>query len=248
MRVLFSTNRFVRNGHFSWCPAPRILGHHECQRCHGQLYWSAFLVTIVVAALEFWGSQETGSVSLWSDAWHMVGDAFGYIIGGVYALLVWFRLLKAKGLYRAKGICGNLLGAFLILTAAVVFADAFGRLWWGPLPIVKQSGLLFSVAVIGLVVNGGLMLLFFSFGLGHDHGGQTGHNHSHGASGNVILRANFWHTFGDAASSLLVVVNAIIFSLTDNPAWGYLDLTVSLVIAALLFYQGIRTFAAQEEK
>lgn len=247
MRVL-STNPLVRNGHFFWCPAPRTLGHRECQRCHGQLYGFAFVITIVVAVLEFWGSLRTGSVSLWSDAWHMIGDAFGYAIGGGYALLASLRLLKAEGLNWLRSACEFLLGSFLVLTACGIFADAGGRLWWGVLPVVEQSGLLFSVAVTGLVVNSGLMFLFLSFGLGHGHEDQTQHNHSHGASGNAILRANFWHTFGDAVSSLLVVVNAIIFSFTDNSAWGYLDLTVSMVIAALLFYQGIRTFAAQEEK
>lgn len=246
MRVLFSTNTLVRSGHFSWCSVPRTLGHHECQRCHGQLYGFALVITIVVAALEFWGSQETGSVSLWSDAWHMVGDAFGYAIGGGYALLALSRLLKTEGLKWVRGACEFLLGAFLVLTACGIFADAGGRLWWGVLPVVEHSGLLFSVAVTGLVVNGGLMFLFLSFGLGHGHDSQT-HDHAHRASGNAILRANFWHTFGDAASSLLVVLNAIIFSVTDNPVWGRLDLAVSLVIAGVLFYQGIATFAAQEE-
>lgn len=249
MRVLFSTNRLVRNGHFNWCPASQTLGHHECQRCLGQLYGFAFVVTIIVAALELWGSQHTGSVSLWSDAWHMLGDAFGYAVGGVYAFLATFRLLKPKGLNWVRNGSEFLLGAFLVLTAFGIFADAGGRLWNGILPVVEHGSLLFSVAAIGFAVNGSLLLLFRTFGLGHDHGSQTqhGHNHSHGTSGNAILRANFWHTLGDAASSLLVMVNAIVFSVTDDPVWGRLDLAVSLVIAGVLFYQGIATFAAQEE-
>lgn len=247
MRVL-STNPLVRNGHFNWCPAPRTLGHHhECQRCLGQLYWFAFVVTIIVAVLELWGSRHTGSVSLWSDAWHMMGDAFGYAVGGVYAFLVTFHLLQEKGLNWVRNSSEFLLGAFLVLTAFGIFADAGGRLWNGILPVVEHGSLLFSVAAIGFAVNGSLLLLFQAFGLGHSHEGQTKHDHTHGTSGDNILRANFWHTFGDAASSLLVMVNAIIFSITDNPAWGYLDLSVSLVIAAVLFYQGIATFAAQEE-
>ncbi|MFZ3032370.1 MAG: cation transporter [Candidatus Moraniibacteriota bacterium] len=179
----------------------------------------------------------------------MVSDALSYAMSGAYALLVLFHILRGERLDLVRKVCEFFLGAFLVLTAFGIFADAGGRLWWGMLPVVEHGSLLFSVAAIGFAVNGSLLLLFRTFGLGHDHGSQAqhGHNHSHGTSGDTILRANFWHTFGDAASSLLVMVNAIVFSITDDPVWGRLDLAVSLVIAAVLFYQGIATFAAQEE-
>lgn len=238
MNVLFSVLP-IRGKHFTWCPNERIIVARNCYRCQGQFYAFALVLAVAVAALEFFGSRETGSQSLWSDAWHVASDALGYLIGMVYALLALYRVWKSQDLTRLREWCEIAIGILLVVVAVRIFGESGYRLWFGLLPDIRQDELLLGIAVLGLAANLFLLVLFWAFGIHHDHGGAMGHHHQHGSGADKILQGNFWHTVSDTVSSLLVIVNAVIFSLTTNPAWGYLDLSVSLAIALVLFSQGV---------
>ena len=238
MNVLSSV-LLIRDRHFSWCPTERTLVARDCHRCQGQLYAFAVVLAALVAALEFFGSRETGSRSLWSDAWHVASDGFGYLIGGAYALLALYQVWKPQDLVRLRKWCETAIGMLLVVVAINIFGESGYRLWFGVLPDIRRDGLLLGIAVLGLLANLFLLMLFWAFGVHHDHGGAAGHHHQHGAGPDKILQGNFWHTASDTASSFLVIANAVIFSLTTNPAWGYLDLSVSIIIAGVLFWQGV---------
>lgn len=237
MKVL-SLTPFVRSGHFFWCVAERTVGHRECQYCRFQLYAGALLVSLVIAGIEFWGSRYTQSASLWSDAWHVASDGLGYGIGGSYAFLVSRRILSKGGQVRFKRWCEFFLGMLLVLSGCMLLVDALGDLWQSRIPTIIEQGVLLGVAILGLLTNGVLLLLFHAFGAGHAHAG-----HSH--NGDKLLQGNFWHTFGDTASSGLVVMNASIVSWSPYLVSGYVDLTVSAVIASILLWQGIAIFAEE---
>lgn len=229
---------FVRNGHFNWCPVDRGLVRRDCQRCQGEMYLLAMVVAVMVAWYEFWGSEHTGSLSLQSDAWHVVSDGLGYLIGLVYALLSLYRVSRLTIREQLKYVLEFLMAAFLIVTAVNIGFGSVAQLWLGQAPVIEHSGVLFQVALIGLMANVALLLLFHAFGVGHAHDHSSEHDHAHSHDGNPILRGNFWHTLADTVSSVLVIGNGVIFSVTSNPTWRYLDLVVSIGIAGLLFWQG----------
>jgi cobalt-zinc-cadmium efflux system protein len=241
MNVL-SLMPFVRNGHFDWCPRERTIGHHDCQRCQGQLYFFALCIAVLVAVLEFWGGGHTGSVSLVSDAWHVLSDGFGYLIGAAYAALILYRVRSPETREQLKHLCEFLLGGFLVITAFSIGGDAIGRWWHGHLPVIEHGVVLFLTAGVGLIANVVLLLLFFVFGVGHSHDHGTKHHHEHGSESR-ILSGNFWHTFTDTVSSVLVMANGIIFSFTHDPRWWYLDLVVTLIITIVLLEQGVSILA-----
>lgn len=241
MKVL-SLVPFVRNGHFDWCPREQTMGYRDCQRCQGQLYLFALGIAVLVAILEFWGGSHTGSLSLLSDAWHVVSDGFGYLIGVTYAVLILWRVGSPTVQEQLKNLCEFLLGGFLIVTAFSIGGDAISRFWQGRVPVIEHGPILFGVALVGLVANVLLLFLFWMFGMGHHHDHGSDHHHGCGNE-NQILRGNFWHTFTDTASSVLVMVNGIIFSFTQDPRLGYLDLVVTLIIATVLLQQGIGILA-----
>lgn len=238
---------FVRNGHFDWCPRERTIGYRDCQRCQGQLYLFALCIAVLVAALEFWGGDHTGSLALVSDAWHVVSDGFGYLIGAAYAVLILYRVGNLEIREQLKSLCEFLLGGFLVITALSIGGDVIGRFWQGRVPVIEHGAVLFGVAIVGLVANAVLLFLFWMFGIGHHHDHGSGHDHACGDE-NRILSGNFWHTFTDTVSSVLVIVNGIIFSFTDDPRWWYLDLVVTLIISSMLLRQGISILAHVWEK
>lgn len=219
----------------------------DCQRCHGQMYLFALVVMGLTAWLEFWGSYRTASTALFSDAWHVVFDGFGYLVGAVYAPFALYHIVAMERLKHLRRWCELAIAVFLVVTAFVIFGKALHQMWFGYLPHIERSGLLFTVASVGLGANFLLLVLFQAFGLNHDHGEGKDHSHQYGRIGaNRILQGNIWHTLSDTISSLLVIVNAVIFSLSDNPTWRYLDPSVSVIIALALFWQGVTIFSEEE--
>lgn len=241
MSVLFSWS-FIRNGHFAWCENRSLLrsSDHECQVCRFQLYVFATNLSFVMALIEFWGGWHTGSASLWSDAWHVVSDSLGYGIGGGYAYLAMSRRVEKTRLKQLRQQVEFVLGVLLVLAAMSIFSDVVGRLWFHHVPKIYETETLLLVAGAGFGVNVCILILLHSFGAGHSH---AGHKHDHAPPRDRILQANMWHTFGDAASSVLVIVNALILSMSSNPLWGYLDLAIAALIAGTLLYQGISILA-----
>ena len=239
MSVLFPLS-LIRNGHFSWCQHRSQLrsADHECHTFRFQLYLFATHLSCGMAFIEFWGGLHTGSASLWSDAWHVVSDSLGYGIGAAYASLALSHRVTKQKLGQHRQRAEFVLGALLVLAAASIFSDVAGRLWFRDLPEVHEPKTLLLIASVGLGVNVLVLLLLHGFGSGHGH---TGHSHDH--SRDRILQANLWHTFGDAASSLLVIVNALILNVTSHPLWRYLDLGIAALIASMLLYQAISILA-----
>lgn len=235
--IMHVLSKVVRNGHFVWCPVERTLAQGSCQRCKGTAYLFAMLFSGATAVLEFWGSSETRSLSLGSDAWHVVFDSLGYLIGAADALLVGYLVHDRATVASIKRGLEVTVGIFISLAALLILYESLGRLWASHVPEIQQAGLLFFVATAGLVVNVALLFLFQRFAIGHSHGGAS---HEHQVPRDRILEANVWHTLGDAVSSALVIANAVIFSFTSEPSLRYLDLVVSAVIATLILYQGVR--------
>ncbi len=231
----------LSSGHLPWCPPRwRHLGsaHHGCYYCKGQAYALAMVVGALMSALQFWGSQRTGSLGLLSDTWHLAFDSFGYLIGALEAFLIIYLTFRVKQVAHFRRLLEICMVFFLSLTAVIILYESGERLIAHRVPDIRDTGLLFGIALLGLVVNVALLWLFHAFNIEHEHG-TSHHNHHHDGK-DRILQSNILHTAGDALSSVFVVINAVIFSFTTNTNWLYLDLVAAVFIACLLLVQAIK--------
>ncbi len=158
------------------------------------------------------------SVALLADAGHNLSDVLGLAVAWGGATLA--RTAPTKrftyGL-RGSTILAALLNALLLLVAlGAIVLEAVQRLRLGDTPTV--AGITISeVAAVGIVVNGLTAWLFAS-----------------GRKGDVNVRAAFLHMAGDAIVSAGVVLAGIAIWYSHL---GWIDPVVSLVIAALIFWQ-----------
>jgi len=202
-----------------------------CVRCKTRLYWFAILVTGLIAWFEFWGSGITGSRSLFADAWHVVSDGMGYLIG-VFALRMVKNTLSGKQ-SQVKRRFEVLVASFILVVGLHMFVTSAGHIYNREIPLITSNRLLVVVAFVGLMANLFLFFLFRALRVGHGHGG---HNHVHEDG---VLQMNIVHTLGDAATSFMVLMNALLFLIFPDRRIVYLDLLVSCVIALWLIWQAL---------
>ena len=172
-------------------------------------------ITFAVMALELIGGLLTNSIALISDAGHMFTHAFAIGIS-LLAILIAQKPLchhRTFGLYRAEILGAFVNGLFLMIVAGVIVYEAIERLI-RPGEILGTQMLV--IAIIGLVTN------LISIRILHG---------SHEEDLNI--RSVFFHMIADAASSVGIVLAALIILFTG---WHFLDSIVSLSISALIVY------------
>ncbi|MEK9151391.1 MAG: cation diffusion facilitator family transporter [Patescibacteria group bacterium] len=220
----------IRYGHFFWCENRAVVG--GCFRCKAAAYVFAFGFSLVLAAVEFYGGSRTQSLGLLSDAFHMLFDSLGYLIGLVALWYGYHTSHDHERFRKGQAYFVAVMGVLLIITATGILGEAYERLHGHETREILEVGLLLGIAVTGLVGN--MIVLVMLFLLGMEHGGGGGHSRY---SRDEILWANVSHTLGDTVSSVLVVANASIFVITDDPQWRFLDAIAAVCIAALLYRQ-----------
>ncbi|NIN63855.1 MAG: cation diffusion facilitator family transporter [Anaerolineae bacterium] len=170
-------------------------------------------ITGVVMVVEIVGGLRTGSIALISDAGHMFTHSFAIAISLV-AIVIARRPPchhRTFGLYRAEILAAFINGLFLLLIVAVMIFEAVLRII-NPLEVLGLQML--GVALVGLAVNlASIAILQGS--LGED----------------LNVRSVFYHMVADAASSVGIVVAAVVIFFSG---WNILDPLVSLGISALI--------------
>eukprot|EP00658_Telonema_sp_P-2_P000465 TRINITY_DN10181_c0_g1_i1.p1 TRINITY_DN10181_c0_g1~~TRINITY_DN10181_c0_g1_i1.p1 ORF type:complete len:394 (-),score=83.45 TRINITY_DN10181_c0_g1_i1:332-1513(-) len=131
---------------------------------------------------ELVGGLLAHSLAIMTDAAHLLSDLAGFAISIIAIQLAKkeANLSYSFGYHRAE-ILGALASVMLIwaLTAVLVF-EAIDRLQ-DPRKIHVDGLLMFIISILGIAVNGAMMLVLG--GHGHSHAGGGDHGHSHGASG-----------------------------------------------------------------
>jgi cobalt-zinc-cadmium efflux system protein len=158
----------------------------------------------------------TGSVALLADAGHNLSDVLGLAVAWGGATLARSAPTK-RFTYGLKGstILAALANALLLLVAlGAIVTEAVQR--FDDPPVV--AGMTISiVAGIGIAVNGLTAWLF-----------------ARGRKGDINIRGAYLHMLSDAVVSAGVVLAGIAIWATGL---GWIDPLVSLVIAALIFWQ-----------
>ncbi len=155
------------------------------------------------------------SVALLADAGHNLSDVLGLAVAWAGAALS-ARPPSKRFTYGLRGssILAALLNALLMVALGAIVLEAVQR-FGAPASVMGPTVAI--VAAVGIVVNGVTAWLFAS-----------------GRKGDINIRGAFLHMAADAAVSAGVVVAGLLIWRTGI---GWIDPVVSLVIAALIFWQ-----------
>ena len=179
----------------------------------------AFIIGIVInlvyVVVEVAAGIYYNSLSLISDAGHNLSD-----VAALGLAMLAFRLAKRKA--NDKFTYGYKKSTILVsLINSVILFVAIGGILWESInrvfnPVVVDGQAISIVAGVGIVVNTVSALLFFK-------------NKEH----DLNVKGAYLHLMADAAVSLGVVVSGVLVAF-----WSiyWLDLAMSLVIVAVIFY------------
>jgi cobalt-zinc-cadmium efflux system protein len=165
--------------------------------------------------IEIIGGFITNSISLLSDAGHMFTHAFAIGISLLANIIAKKPSCHHRtfGLYRAEVLAAFINGLFLIPIVGVIIYEAILR-FLNPQEVIGFYMLI--VAFIGLAVNITSILIL------------QGHRNA-----SLNIKSVFYHMIADAASSIGIVIAAIIIMATN---FVILDPIVSLGISLVIIY------------
>ena len=178
----------------------------------------SLVITLVVMIVEIVGGIITGSIALISDAGHMFTHSFAIGISLIAIIIARKPRCHHRtfGLYRAEVLAAFINGLVLLFVVGIIIYEAVQRIIH-PEEIIGLQMLV--VALIGLIVNVTSILIL-----------RGGHRT------NLNIRGVFYHMIADAASSVGIVIAAIIISYTG---WNILDPIVSIGISIVILYWAI---------
>ena len=171
------------------------------------------VLTLAVLAAEVVGAMVSGSLALLADAGHMATDAAGIALalGAVTLAQRPARGRRTFGWQRIEILAAVANGMLLLLVAGYVLVEAVRRI--GDPPEIA-SGLMLSVAAVGLVVN------LVSLAVLHE-----------GRKGSLNVRGAYLEVLADALGSVAVIVAALVILVTG---WTPADIVASVVIGFLV--------------
>ncbi|MEO7936057.1 MAG: cation diffusion facilitator family transporter [Dokdonella sp.] len=173
----------------------------------------AFALTTITLVVEAFGGWISGSLALLADAGHMLVDAAALLFAWLGA---WFARrpadsLRSFGYARLEVLVGYTNALTQILLVVWIAYEAITR-FLHPAPIL--SGLMFFVAVAGLLVN---VIVLRVLG-GHDHD-------------DLNTAAARLHVIGDLLGSIGAVAAALLVRYFD---WLWADPLISVFVSVLI--------------
>ncbi|MBK1876868.1 CDF family Co(II)/Ni(II) efflux transporter DmeF [Pelagicoccus mobilis] len=168
-------------------------------------------ITFAMMIIEIGAGIRYGSMALLADGLHMASHA------AALAITAFAYIYARKNASNPKFSFGtgkvNALGGF---TGALLLAGFALMMAWESIerllnPVEIQFNWAIGVAIIGLIVNGGSMLILGDHHHGHDHGHGHGHSHdhhhghSHSHSEDQNLRSAYLHVMADALTSVTAI-------------------------------------------
>lgn len=175
----------------------------------------SILLNLLITIAQVIGGIISGSLALISDALHNFSDVLSLVFS-----LVAHKLSRRKaslnntfGYKRAELIAAFINAITLIIVAFFLIYEASTRLFH-PEPI--KSGLVIWLALLGIVVNGGSVLLLKK---------DSEHN--------LNMKSAYLHLLTDMMASVAVLVGGLLMKFYG---WFWVDSVMTLLIAAYLIY------------
>ena len=175
----------------------------------------SILLNLLITIAQVIGGIISGSLALISDALHNFSDVLSLVFS-----LVAHKLSRRKaslnntfGYKRAELIAAFINAITLIIVAFFLIYEASSRLFH-PEPI--KSGLVIWLALLGIVVNGGSVLLLKK---------DSEHN--------LNIKSAYLHLLTDMMASVAVLVGGLLMKFYG---WFWVDSVMTLLIASYLIY------------
>mgnify|MGYP000318423960 CR=1 FL=1 len=182
--------------------------------------WLSVIINTLLFALKYWAGLVTGSLALIADAWHTLSDSISSVV-----LLVGMKYTQKPadkdhpfGHGRSELVVSLLIGALLAFVAFYFASEGIAKLrdregtTYGTIAIV--------VTVISIIAKEGLAQVAFHIGK---------------RTGSISVSADGWHHRSDALSSVIVLVGIFI-----GKYFWWIDGTLSIIVALLILYSGIK--------
>jgi cobalt-zinc-cadmium efflux system protein len=175
----------------------------------------SILLNLLITIAQVIGGIISGSLALISDALHNFSDVLSLVFS-----LVAHKLSRRKaslnntfGYKRAELIAAFINAITLIIVSFFLIYEASSRLFH-PEPI--KSGLVIWLALLGIVVNGGSVLLIKK---------DSEHN--------LNMKSAYLHLLTDMMASVAVLVGGLLMKFYG---WFWVDSVMTLLIASYLIY------------
>lgn len=185
-----------------------------------QRLWAAIGLNLVIVVVQVGAGIVSGSLGLLADAGHNAAD-----VAAVAVSLVAVRLARRPatprrsfGWHRSTILAAQANAVAILVVTVLVAVEAIQRLA-EPGPV--DGAVVVWAAALGLVANSLAALVL------HRDGG-----------GDLNVRSAVLHTVSDAAASAGVLVAGGVIVVTGG--WFLLDPAVSLVIAAVIAWRGVK--------
>ena len=177
----------------------------------------SILLNLLITIAQVIGGIISGSLALISDALHNFSDVLSWVFS-----LAAHKLSRRKaslnntfGYKRAELIAAFINAITLIIVAFFLIYEASSRLFH-PEPI--KSGLVIWLALLGIVVNGGSVLLLKK---------DSEHN--------LNMKSAYLHLLTDMMASVAVLIGGLLMKFYG---WFWVDSIMTLFIALYLIYVG----------
>lgn len=192
--------------------------HQHGGHSSGKILWFTVIITLAFAAIEAIAGWLANSLTLLSDAGHMLADSSTLVLA---AIAVWISRKPPSrkhsyGLGRAE-VISALGSSMLILLVVVGIAVEAVRRFQSPAPIA--GGTVAIVAFLGFMVN-----LFVAYLLSRTE--KT-----------LNTRAALLHVLGDLLGSVAALVSGAIIYFTN---WEPIDPILSIFICLLIVFSSYR--------
>jgi cobalt-zinc-cadmium efflux system protein len=188
------------------------MGHHHVEKA----LKIGIALTFIFFIVELIGGYVSGSLSLLSDAGHMFRDVFA-LFASLWAISIAKKLpspTKTFGYHRIEILSALVSGLLLVCVSAWIAGEAYSR-FFNPTPV--EGGIMFVVAVIGLIVN-----IYVATKLHGSH--------------DLNVKSAFLHVLTDTFSSVAVIIAAIWIYFTGQTI---VDPILSMFIAAVIFVSAL---------
>jgi len=195
------------------------MGHnHSKHQVQGKNLIYSILLNLLITAAQIIGGIASGSLALLSDALHNFSDVLSLGFS-----LIAHKLSRKKatedqtfGYKRAELIAAFVNASTLIIVAFILIYGATER-FFHPKPI--ESNLVIWLSLLGIVVNGGSVLLL-----------QKDAEH------NLNMKSAYLHLLTDMMASVAVLVGGLLMKYFG---WFWVDGVMTILIALYLIVVGI---------
>lgn len=194
--------------------------HHDLRKSGVSRLRLVFIITLSFMFVEALGGYLTNSLSLMSDAAHMLTDSAALGLS-LFAFFISSRPAsdeKTYGYYRFEILAAFFNGVFLVLIAIAISWSAWQRF---NSPVEVKAAEMLGIAIVGLLFNLLAARLLT----------QGGHHHHHNVKGAL------YHVLSDALCSIGAIIAALLMLFFG---WTQADPIASWVIAGIILIGSAR--------